>query len=125
MINQLVTKHLAAAFSGVLSDTVSTFTATRAGTGGYYDPEIGDYVDVGDTNYAGRGIFSAFNDFEIQASQVDINDIKLICLQAEVTLKPKVDDIIVQDGKERNVLSVKEDPASATWIVQLRGLNVG
>lgn len=125
MINQLLTKHLSTAFSGVLSDTVSTFTATRAGTGGYYDPEIGDYVDSNDTTYTGRGVFSAFNDFEIQASQVDINDIKLICLQAEVTLKPKVDDIIVQDGKERNVLSVKEDPASATWTLQLRGLNVG
>lgn len=125
MINQLLTKHLSKAFDGVLGDTVSTFTATRAGTGGYYDPEIGDYVDGTDTTYTGRGIATQYNDLEIQASQVDINDIKLICLQAEVTLKPKVDDIIVQDGKERNVLSVKEDPASATFTIQLRGLNVG
>ena len=124
MINQLLTKHLSAAFSGVLSDTVSSFTASRKGTGGYYDPEIGDYVDGTDTTYAGRGVFGSYNDFEIQASQVDINDIKLTCLQAEVTLKPKVDDIIVQDGKERNVLSVKEDPANSIWTLQLRGLNV-
>ena len=125
MIKNLVTSSLAKAFDGALKDTVSPFLASRKGSQGYYDPEIGDYVDGTDTTYTGRGIFSAFNDFEIQASQVDINDIKLICLQAEVTLKPQVDDIIVQDGKERNVLSVKEDPASATWIVQLRGLNVG
>ncbi len=124
MINQLLTKHLSKAFDGVLGDTVSSFTATRKGSGGYYDPEIGDYVDATDTTYTGRGVATQYNDLEIQSTQVDINDIKLICLQAEVTLKPKIDDIITQDGKERNVLSVKADPASATYTIQLRGLNV-
>jgi len=124
MINQLITKHLSKAFDGALKDTVSTFTGTRKGGQGYYDPELGEYVGATNVTYTGRGVASSYNDFEIQASQVDINDIKFICLQSEVTIKPQIDDVITQDGKQRNVLTVASDPASATWVVQLRGINV-
>lgn len=126
MIKNLVTSNLAKAFDGALRDTVSPFLASRKGTGGYYDPEIGDYVDGADVTYTGRGVFGSYNDFEIQANQIDINDVKLTCLQDEVGDKPKVDDTIIHDDKSHSVISVKQDPASATWTIQLRGLaNVG
>lgn len=126
MIKNLVTSNLAKAFDGSLSDTVSPFLASRKGTGGYYDPEIGDYVGSADVTYTGRGVFSNFTEFEVQSSQIDINDIKLTCLQDEVGDKPKVDDTIIHNDTSHSVISVKQDPSGATWTIQLRGLaNVG
>lgn len=125
MIKNLVTKHLSKAFDNSLADAVSEFIGRRKGDGKVYDVESGDYIDNDDVIYTGRGTFSSYNDSEIQSSQIDISDIKLLCLQSEVTSKPEIDDIITQDGKDRTVLRVSQDPAGATWIVQLRGLNVG
>ena len=126
MIKNLVTSNLAKAFDGALGDTVSPFLASRKGTGGYYDPELGDYVDGADVTYTGRGVFGSYNDFEIQANQIDINDVKLTCLQDEVGDKPKVDDTIIHNDTSHSIISIKQDPSGATWTIQLRGLaNVG
>lgn len=126
MIKNLVTSNLAKAFDGALQDAVQLFTGSRKGTGGYYDPEIGDYVGSADITYSGRGVFGSYNSEEIQSTQIDINDIKLTCLQSEVNETPEIDDIIVHDGKEHNVIEVGQDPASVTWSIQLRGIdNVG
>ena len=126
MIKNLVTSSLAKAFDGALRDTVSPFLASRKGSQGYYDPEIGDYVDGADVTYTGRGVFSNFTEFEVQSSQIDINDVKLTCLQDEVGDKPKVDDTITHNDTSHSVISVKQDPSGATWTIQLRGLaNVG
>ena len=126
MIKNLVTSSLAKAFDGALRDTVTPFLASRKGTGGYFDPELGDYVDGADVTYTGRGVFGSYNDFEIQANQIDINDVKLTCLQDEVGDKPKVDDTIIHEDTSHSVISVKQDPSGSTWTIQLRGLaNVG
>ena len=124
MIKNLVTSSLAKAFDGALGDTVSPFLASRKGSGGYYDPEIGDYIDGTDVTYTGRGVFGSYNDFEIQANQIDINDVKLTCLQAEVGDKPKVDDTIIHNDTSHSVISIKQDPSQSVWVLQLRGLIV-
>lgn len=125
MINALINKHLPKAFDNPLRDTVTSFTATRKGEGGVYDPVLDEYVGSPDVNYTGRGIFGSFNNEEIQATQIDITDVKLTCLQIEVTGSPKIDDIIVADGQDRRVMNVSQDPSRSIWILQLRGLNVG
>lgn len=128
MINQLISKHVAKAFDGALKDAVSSFVGSRQNVGGdvYYDPELDANVGAVDITYTGRGVFGSYNDLELQATQVDINDVKLTCLQTEVGDKPQIDDsIVTHDGKERIILSVEQDPAQTLWIVQLRGLNVG
>lgn len=124
MIKNLVTSNLAKAFDGALRDTVKPFLASRKGSQGYYDPEIGDYVDSIDVTYTGRGVFGGYNDFEIQANQIDINDVRLTCLQDEVGDKPKVDDTIIHDDKSHSVISVKQDPSSSVFVLQLRGLSL-
>ena len=126
MIKNLVTSNLAKAFSGTLSDTVKPFTASRKGSQGYYDPIIGDYVGGSDITYTGRGVFGGYKDFEVQSNQIDINDVKLICLQDEVSDKPRVDDIVIHNNTSHSVINVRQDPSESTWTIQLRGLaNVG
>lgn len=125
MINALINKHLPKAFDNPLRDTVTSFTATRKGEGGVYDPIEDQYVGSPDVNYTGRGIFGSFSNEEIQATQIDITDVKLTCLQIEVAQSPKVDDVITADGQDRRVLAVSQDPSRSIWILQLRGLNVG
>lgn len=127
MIKALITQHLGAAMDKELIDAATPFTGTRkSADAGVYDPETGTRTRPPDVNYEGRGIFDNYSDFEIQATQIDITDVKLTCLQAEVTSAPIVDDVIIAEGISRRVQNVGQDPAHATWVIQLRGLgNVG
>lgn len=125
MINAIINKHLPKAFNNQLRDAVTVFSATRKGKDGVYDPVEDEYTGSPDVNYTGRGVFGSYNDIEIQATQINTTDVKLLCLQSEVTIPPKVDDVIIADGQDRRVLAVSQDPANATWTLQLRGLNVG
>ena len=70
-------------------------------------------------------MFGSYKAQEIQATQIETTDVKLTCLQSEVEQAPQVDDIITADSIERRVMSVSQDPAHSTWMIQLRGLNVG
>ncbi len=122
MINALITKHLGNAFDNQLRDAVYLFTATRKGEGGVYDPIEDTYTGSPDITYSGRGTLEDYTVEEIQATQIDINDVKLSALQAEVTNKPKIDDIITIDGQDRRVMMVSPDGVQAMWVMQLRGL---
>lgn len=125
MINAIINKHLPRAFDNQLKDAVQDFTVRRKGYGGAYDPELGEYVGAADTIYTGRGVFGSYNNHEIQATQINITDVKLLCVQIEVSEKPKVDDVVIVGDTERRILDVDQDPAGATWTLQLRGLDVG
>lgn len=124
MINTIINKHLPKAFDTQLKDAVTAFTGTRKGTGGAYDPELGEYVGATDINYSGRGTFGSFSILEQQATQIETTDVKLTALQIEVTDTPKVDDVIVAEGQDRRVMDVSQDPTKSIWILQLRGLSL-
>lgn len=124
MIKALLDKHLSKAFDNQLTDAVTPFTATRKGLQGEYDP-ITDSYESSDIEYSGRGVFESYKDFEVQATQIDITDVKLTCLQSEVTNTPQIDDVITADEQSRRIVNVSQDPTSSIWIIQLRGLNVG
>lgn len=64
----------------------------------------------------GRGVFGNFNQSEIDGQSILITDIKLICLQKEVTDTPAIDDVI--NGYQ--VVAMKKDPANVSFTVQLR-----
>lgn len=125
MINAIINKAVSKAFDNQLKDAVTAFTATRKGTGGAYDPELGEVVGAADIIYSGRGTFGSYSTMEQQATQIETTDVKLTALQIEVTDTPKVDDVIVADGQDRRVMDVSQDPTKSIWILQLRGLNVG
>lgn len=125
MINAIINKHLPKAFDNQLIDAITTFTGTRKGATGEYDPVLGEVVGGADISYIGRGVISSYNKEEIQATQIEITDVKLLCLQIESTIAPKVDDVITANNVARRVLNVSQDATSSLWLLQLRGLNVG
>lgn len=113
-LKQEITADIANAFDTDLADAVTDFTAIRQ------VKTDDDWLENGNnhtkTTYQGRGVFGNFNQSEIDGQNILITDIKLICLQKEVTDTPKLDDII--NGYQ--VVAVKKDPADVSFTVQLR-----
>lgn len=112
-----ITAGLAEAFDDLdgLADAVRAFTATRETGQSGYDP-VTETWTPGILTYAGRGVFAGYEAEMVDGVKILATDTKLIALQAEVTGTPQVDDMI-GDAK---VQSVGQDPAGATWILQLR-----
>lgn len=112
-----ITSDIANAFNTDLADAVTDFTATR-------QKQTDDWVinDNGTPTeaYTGRGVFGSYSAYETDGQAIGIHDVKLICLQSEVTGTPMIDDVI----NDMCVLSIAKDPADVSYTIQLRGLNV-
>lgn len=113
-LNQEISHDIANAFNTDLADAVTPFTAIRQ------IKTDDDWLENGnshtETTYQGRGVFGNFNQSEIDGQSILITDIKLICLQQELTDTPKLDDVI--NGYQ--VVAIKKDPADVSFTMQLR-----
>ncbi len=118
-------RDLAEAFDTDLADAVNPVVGVRK-VQGDYDPDSGSTPET-ITNYAGRGVFGKYLAKEIDGSLIQTTDEKLTILQNElfITLAgeptetpaiPVIGDVI---GGKR-AMNVSQDPAKATWTVQLR-----
>ena len=114
-----ITADIKEAFNTDLADAVQPFTGSRTVQG---EPSIEDILTntVGSNstiiNYSGRGVFSSYAEIEVDNESIQMNDVKLIVLQDEVTDTPKLDDVI--NGYQ--VVAVNQDPSSTIWNLQLR-----
>ena len=114
-----ITADIKEAFNTDLADAVQPFTGIRTVQG---EPSIEDILTntVGSNsttiNYSGRGVFSSYAEIEVDNESIQMNDVKLIALQDEVTNTPKLDDVI--NGYQ--VVAVNQDPSSTIWNLQLR-----
>lgn len=118
-------RDLGEAFDTDLADAVKPVSGVRAEQG-EYDPDSptpGETV----TNYVGRGVFGKYLSREIDGTLIQTTDEKLTILQNELVIAllgeptetravPEINDII--NGKR--AMNVSQDPAGATWTVQLR-----
>lgn len=118
-------RDLAEAFDTDLADAVNPVVGVRK-VQGEYDPDSGSTSEA-ITNYGGRGVFGKYLAKEIDGSLIQTTDEKLTILQNElfITLAgeptetlaiPEIGDAI---GGKR-AMNVSQDPAKATWTVQLR-----
>jgi hypothetical protein len=105
---------IAAAFDSDLADAVRPFTASHPGQSAY-DPSTGTMTAT-DEPYTGRGVFSGYRLDQIDGALIQSTDLQLLALQSEVTRAPEMGDTL--DGMQ--VVRVSQDPAGATWSVQLR-----
>lgn len=127
MIKNLITKNLAKAFDGPLSDAVYQFVGTRKETDAdsEINPITGVYGVSRETTYTGRGTLEDFTTEEKQVMDIDISDVKLSALQDEVTGIPEIGDLIAIDNQTKRILSVGKDSVEANWIMHLRGIKHG
>ncbi|OLS61518.1 hypothetical protein [Pseudomonas putida] len=109
-----------------LADAVRPVAGSRTIKGGY-DPEIGGTVPASTIHYTGRGVFGSYLAKEIDGTRIQTEDVKLLMLQnelvlavdgspSETTATPKIGDQV----SGYRALNVSEDPAQATWTIQLR-----
>ncbi|UVL26820.1 hypothetical protein [Pseudomonas donghuensis] len=120
--------ELAEAFSDPdgLADAVKPVVGSRT-IKGSYDPEIGGTAPATTIRYTGRGVFGSYLAKEIDGSRIQTEDVKLLVLQSELfeeqggqvsetPAAPKIGDQV----SGYRALNVSEDPAQATWTIQLR-----
>lgn len=114
-----LTADIAEAFDSDLADAVSSFTGSRFEPSGPYDPI--SQTHPGETvTYTGRGVFGSFGVQVSEALNILRTDIKVTALQAEVASTPKIDDSITRDDESFKVIHVGQDPALASWTLQIR-----
>lgn len=114
-----ITADIAEAFDTDLADAVSEFTGSRFEPSGPPDPI--NQTQPGETiTYTGRGVFGSFGIQVSEALGILRTDIKLTALQAEVSGQPKIDDNIERDGVKYRIINVGQDPAGASWTLQIR-----
>ena len=116
---------LAEAFDTDLADAVVDFS------GEYMGPGVVDPVTEENTAqpvlYSGRGVLSRYEDRRIDNINILVGDLRLTALANEITDTPDVGHkITAPDLMDRSkqvvylVKSVRSDPASATYRLQLR-----
>ncbi|MDO7911342.1 hypothetical protein Q6A49_12445 [Pseudomonas sp. 22-AL-CL-001] len=109
-----------------LADAVRPVAGSRI-VKGSYDPDLGGTPPASTLRYSGRGVFGSYLAKEIDGSRIQTEDVKLLVLQNElleqldglasdVLVTPKIGDLI----SGFRTLDVSEDPARATWTLQLR-----
>lgn len=116
---------LAEAFNTDLADAVLAFTGEYMGPG-IRDP-ISETTTAQPVTYTGRGVLSRYDDRRIDNINILVGDLRLTALANEVTDAPDVGHkITAPDLMDRSkqvvylVKSVRSDPASATYRLQLR-----
>ncbi|MQT83985.1 hypothetical protein GHN92_05305 [Pseudomonas sp. FSL R10-2964] len=125
-LREEIQADLAEAFDTDLADAVRAVSGARV-VAGEYDPITGSDTGGSTLNYSGRGVFSSYLAREIDGSLIQTTDEKLLVLQNELFVlldgaqtaeiaAPAIGDI--NSGKR--VLNVSEDPAMATFTIQLR-----
>jgi hypothetical protein len=109
-----------------LADAVRPLTGTRTVLA-EYDPITGTETEGSTLTYVGRGVFGSYSVREVDGSLIQSTDEKLLVLQNEmlvavngvpttVLVAPLIGDII----GDKRALNVSQDPAGATFTIQLR-----
>lgn len=116
-LKQDIENDLIDAFNIDLSDAVQSFSYIVVDQ--TFDPNTNLLVET-ETSYLSRGVFTNYKREIMQDSSILSTDEKLIILQVELAIVPEKNMKIKRDTKEQTIISVKEDPVSATWTLQCR-----
>jgi hypothetical protein len=74
------------------------------------------------TDYTGRGFLEDYTDAARQMGGIPLTDRKALLFTSSFTsgLVPAAGDMLTVEGSTLEIISVKRDPASATWALQVR-----
>ncbi|UZA04127.1 glutamate 5-kinase [Moraxella bovis] len=88
-LNSEITADIANALNTDLADAVTDFTATRQSNDDWVINDNGTPTEA----YTGRGVFGSYSAYETDGQVIGIHDVKLICLQSEVTGTPLLSNL--------------------------------
>jgi len=115
-----IIKAVSSAFK-VLGDIPQAAILRR--TTNTYDSSTGDGA-ISTTDYTiSKAIFTKYETFEVDKVVVLASDVKLIIQQSELTITPSLaTDTVIRNSISYNILRVGQDPAAATFTIQLRAV---
>ena len=88
-----------------------------------YNTTTGTFTRI-ETSFSIEGVFMEFKKEEIDGVTVKPNDQKFLFEQRVLSVNPRVTDRLLRsDDIHWEVMRVKEDPAHATWELQVRTQN--
>lgn len=112
-----IANGVAAAFKAI-GDIVQSGTYRRSVS--VYNPATGTNT-VTNTDYTVPVVLTSFNNVEIDRVVILAYDRKAIIQSKDLSLTPNIStDKMIVSGKTYNIIQVKQDPALATWTLQLR-----
>lgn len=110
-------KAVGSAFTA-LGDIVLSGTYRR--TSSTYNPATGANV-VTNTDYTVPMVLTKYDSFEVDRQSVLSTDRKCIVRQAAMSVTPNIaTDKVIAESKTYNIIRVTQDPAAATYTLQLR-----
>lgn len=117
-LKETIASAVSAGFTA-LGNLIETVTYKAQGVS-LYDTSTGTFTRV-ETSFSVSGIFVEYEKKEIDGAIVKVYDQKFLFQQALLTVKPKITDRLLRtDGRHWEVMAVAEDPAHATWELQMR-----
>ncbi len=116
MLKERLTKNLLRAFQTNLKDAYKPFTLVR--TTHEIDPDTDENITTVQS-FDSSGVFGKFNNEEVDGTNIQYTDERLLILQETIATKPVIGDVV---GSKR-VSSVGKDPADVTWVLGLRATN--
>jgi hypothetical protein len=111
---------IAEAFDTDLADAITTFTCSKEIQSGDFDFETQTYPMVTVEQYSGRGVFGSYKRDLVKPIDYQVEDVKAIVLQNEVSGLPQIDDVWMAGNSKFKVLNVVKDPSESIWVCQLR-----
>jgi len=90
-------------------------------TTGVYDPATGKRANT-TSDITFDVIFYKVRDKEVDGIKIKINDIRIIFPQARISFRPNQSDFVTLNGAKMEIIQVREDPASSTWTLFIRGV---
>ena len=115
-LRELVQANVTTAFKE-LGDLKSSGTYTSSG--GTYDPSTGT-VSTGTTYSFTDGVVTVYGSMEIDNTTVLRTDRKLILNATGLGFNPAISGTVTINSSDFKVVSVRSDPAGATYTLQLR-----
>ena len=108
---------------GALGNLKESVTYKSFAASSTYDPATGTVTRV-ETSYTLSGLFLEYAKRDIDGEQIKPHDQKFLFQQADLSVTPTLQDRITRaTGANWEIVGVSEDPAHATWEVQVRATN--
>lgn len=77
-------------------------------------------IDTREKDYTGKGFVEDYNERQIDGDRVQVGDRKITVLGASLAVVPEIGDSLTIESSTYIIVSVKRDPAGATYECQSR-----